>query len=219
LSESSPIITVSDERRFRRGSVGLPIPGVEVSISSDGEILTRGPHVMVGYYKNEAATRDVIRDGWLHTGDLGRIDDDGFVYITGRKKELIVTSGGKNIAPVMLEQLLTEDPLILQAMVVGDDRNYLTALIVPDEAQLRAQLSSDATWTDVVGDHETKQLVADRVHARLRTVSRYEQIAKCSLLPDPFSIENGMLTPKLSLRRREIAAAYAAEIASMYESD
>ena len=110
LSESSPVITVSTRTHHRRGSCGRPIPGIEVRIAEDGEILTRGPHVMTGYYRNPEATAEVLKDGWLATGDLGRQDDEGFVYITGRKKEILVTSGGKNIAPVYLESLLTRGP-------------------------------------------------------------------------------------------------------------
>ncbi len=122
----------------RIGTVGRPIPGVEVKIADDGEILTRGPHVMVGYWNMPEDTAQTIRDGWLHTGDLGV--EDGYLKITGRKKELIVTAGGKNIAPTYLEGLLTEDPLIAQAVVIGDARKYLTALIVPDPDVLRAEI-------------------------------------------------------------------------------
>jgi len=210
LSESSPVITISTDKQHRRSSCGRPIPGVEVRIAEDGEILTRGPHVMTGYYKNDAATAEVLTDGWLATGDLGRLDGDGFLYITGRKKEILVTSGGKNIAPVYLESLLTEDPLILQAMIVGDGRSYLAALIVPNQELLAAELARR-------GGSDAAAIVRERINQRLASVSQYEQVGKFVLLSRPFSIEAGELTPKLSLRRQEIAAHFAAEIESMYQ--
>lgn len=220
LSESSPVITLSTETHTRRGSCGRAIPGVEVRIAEDGEILTRGPHVMPGYYENPAATAEVLRDGWLYTGDLGRLDDDGFLYITGRKKELIVTLGGKNIAPVFLESLLTQDPLILQAMVVGDGRPYLSALIVPNPDGLKHEILSRGitiTSLDRVLIHpEVLYLYQQRIQEQLANVANYEQVRKFTLLPRGFSIEAGELTPKLTLRRKEIAAHFAAEIEGMY---
>ena len=125
---------------MRRGAVGRPLPGVDVRISDDGEILVRGPNVMPGYWNEPEATREVLNEGWFRTGDLGALDEDGYLRITGRKKELIVTATGKNVAPVQIENLLTEDPLILQAIVVGDGRNYLTALIVPEPDLLRTEI-------------------------------------------------------------------------------
>ena len=140
LTESSPVITVSTPHLFRTGSVGRALEGIEVKIADDGEILTRGPHVMKGYWKQPQATAETIRDGWLHTGDLGRLDDEGFLWITGRKKELIVTASGKNIAPAYLERLICEDPLILQALIVGDRRNYLAVLVVPNADALKNEI-------------------------------------------------------------------------------
>ncbi len=140
LTESSPVITVSTPSASRIGSVGRAIRDVEVRIADDGEILTQGPHVMLGYWKRPDATAETIRDGWLCTGDVGSIDNDGFLWITGRKKELIVTASGKNIAPAYLERLLCEDPLILQALVVGDRHNYLSALIVPNPDTLKSEI-------------------------------------------------------------------------------
>jgi long-chain acyl-CoA synthetase len=220
LSESSPVITISTTTHHRRGSCGRAIPGIEIRIASDGEILTRGPHVMVGYYENPAATAEVIRDGWLHTGDLGRMDEDGFLYITGRKKEILVTSGGKNIAPVYLESLLTQDPLILQAMVVGDARSYLAALIVPNFDALAIEMIRRGIMPrnllEALQHGGVLSLYRERIDARLAGVSPYEQVRKFTLLPRSFSIEEGELTPKLSLRRKEIEAHFAAEIAAMY---
>jgi long-chain acyl-CoA synthetase len=211
LSESSPVITISSEQHHRRGSCGRAIPDVEIKIAPDGEILTRGPHVMTGYYENPVATAEVLQDGWLATGDLGRMDDDGFLYITGRKKEILVTSGGKNIAPVFLESLLTQDPLILQAMVVGDGRSHLGALLYVNQELVKAELARGAAADE-------QALIRERIDRCLANVSTYEQVRKFVLLPRPLSIEAGELTPKLSLRRKEIAAHFAAEIESMYRT-
>jgi long-chain acyl-CoA synthetase len=166
---------------------------------------------MTGYYENSAATAEVLRDGWLATGDLGRMDDDGFLYITGRKKEILVTSGGKNIAPVFLESLLTQDPLILQAMVVGDGRSHLGALLYVNQELVKAELARGAAADE-------QALIRERIDRCLANVSTYEQVRKFVLLPRPLSIEAGELTPKLSLRRKEIAAHFAAEIESMYRT-
>jgi long-chain acyl-CoA synthetase len=220
LSETSPVITISTPTHHRRGSCGRAIPGVDVRIADDGEIWTKGPHVMVGYYKNPQATAEVLQDGWLATVDLGRLDDDGFLYITGRKKEILVTSSGKNIAPVYLESLLTEDPLVAQAMVIGDGRSYLTALLVPNTDALRRELTKtglgDLPAEEMLRQAETQSLFMDRIAKRLACVSPHEQVRKFVLLPRPFSIEAGELTPKLSLRRHEVTKRYAAEIEAMY---
>ncbi len=220
LSESSPVISISTPKTVRRGSAGKPIPGVEVTIAEDGEILTRGPHVMAGYYKNEKATAEILKDGWLYTGDYGRIDDDGFLYITGRKKEILVTSGGKNIAPVYLESLLTQDSLILQALVIGDNRNYLTALLVPNLDALRKEMAGQGivlAQDEALHSHpQVLAIVQDRVNQRLACVSSFEQVRKITLLPRPFTIEAGEMTAKLSLRRKVIEANFAAEIEAMY---
>ncbi len=220
LTETSPVITVSSPDQVRRGASGRPIAGVEVKIAPDGEILTRGPHVMVGYYQRPEATAEIIRDGWLHTGDLGYQDDDGFLYITGRKKEIIVTSGGKNVAPVQLEALLTEDPLILQAVVVGDDRDYLTALIVPDPDALREEIKQrhiKVTSRDAALAHpQVLELYEQRIAERLASLSYYEQVRKFTLMNRGFTIESGELTPKLSLRRSVIQENCREQIEAMY---
>ena len=222
LTESSPVITLSTPQQVRRGCVGRTIPGVEVKIAGDGEILTRGPHVMLGYYKNPAATDEVLRDGWLYTGDIGELDADGFLRITGRKKELIVTSGGKNIAPVYLESLLTQDPLILQALVVGDARSYLTALIVPNPDVLHAEIVAHKifalTKAQVLRHPRVLALYEERIRERLKSVSPFEQVRKFTLLDRGFTIESGELTPKLTLRRKVIEANFAAKIEAMYRT-
>jgi long-chain acyl-CoA synthetase len=219
LTETSPVIATETQRHHKLGTVGRPIPGVEVQVSPEGEILTRGPHVMLGYWNDPAATAAILSDGWLHTGDLGEVDSDGFLKITGRKKELIVTAGGKNIAPVHLESLLTEEPLIQQALVVGDGRNYLTALIVPDVQALKALAEARGIQPapdDWLSDARVRRLVKECVDGRLAVVSRYEQVQNFVLLDRPFSAERGEVTPTLKLRRSQIAANYADRIDSMY---
>jgi long-subunit acyl-CoA synthetase (AMP-forming) len=196
------------------------LPGTEVRIAEDGEVLARGPHIMTGYWGKSQATQEAIREGWLHTGDLGSLDDDGYLRITGRKKELIVTAGGKNIAPVYLEGLLTQDPLIHQVMVVGDRRNYLAALIVPDPDALRAEIQRRGI---VVHSPEqalvcepVREMYRQQICERLQGLSRYEQIGNFVLLGQPFTVEGGELTAKLSLRRDVVCAKYAQQIDELY---
>lgn len=220
LTETSPVISVSSLAHVRRGASGKAIRDVEIRIAADDEILTRGPHVMSGYYNRPAATAEVIRDGWFHTGDYGHLDEDGFLFIRGRKKEIIVTSGGKNVAPVQLESLLTEDRLILQAVVIGDDRDFLTALIVPDPDQLRDAIIQNQ-WpifspAQALSDPRVIELFSQRIRTQLASVSAYEQVGKFTLLDRGFTIDSGEMTPKLSLRRDVIAANYAAQIEAMY---
>jgi long-chain acyl-CoA synthetase len=223
LSETSPVISVSTEEHHRRGASGRVIPDVEVRIADDGEILTRGPHVMMGYWRNPDATAEILHDGWLSTGDLGRLDDDGFLYITGRKKEILVTAGGKNIAPVYLEALLCEDPLILQALVVGDGRNYLSALIVPNPETLRSEIIARrilvTTPQQALAHAKVQALYRERIDQRLTCVSPYEQVRRFTLLDRGFTIEQGEMTAKLSLRRKEIERHFAKEIEAMYAAE
>jgi long-chain acyl-CoA synthetase len=220
LTETSPVISTGTEAYSKLGTVGRAIPGVEVKIADDGEILTRGPHVMRGYWNKPDATAEVLRDGWFHTGDLGELDAEGYLKITGRKKELIVTAGGKNIAPAYLEALLTADPLIQQAIVIGDRRNYLTALIVPNREPLRAAIIKNripvTSAEEALRDTRVRQLYADRIRERLAGVSRYEQVCNFTLLGQGFTLEGGELTPTLKLRRGVILAKYAALIDAMY---
>jgi long-chain acyl-CoA synthetase len=222
LTEASPVVATSSPQQPLRGSVGQPLPGTDVRIASDGEILTRGPHVMLGYWQDPPATQQVLRDGWLHTGDLGRLDQEGFLWITGRKKELIVLSVGKNVAPAQLESLLTSDPLIEQAMVVGDGRSYLTALIVPHHERLDEELSSQP-GDDADGlrlqDRQVQQLFQQRIEKCLSCLSHHEQVRRFTLLGRSFTVDRGELTPKLSLRRSVIQQHFAEEIEAMYRPD
>ena len=216
LTETSPVISMSTPKQLRRGASGQAIPDVEVAISKEGEIISRGPHIRRGYWRNEEATSEVIIDDWFHTGDLGKVDEDGFVWITGRKKELIVTAAGKNIAPVLLESLLTQDPLIEQALVIGDGRNYLTALIVPNVEQVTAQLSETSNLEKLLEQPEVQTLFEKCVEERLMGVSHHEQVRRFCLIDRPFSIEAGEMTAKLSLRRPIIESNFSEQIESMY---
>lgn len=220
LTESSPVISVSSTSVYRRGAVGRPIPGIEVRLAEDGEILTRGPHVMAGYYKLPDETSSVLREGWLYTGDLGQFDSDGYLYITGRKKEMIITSAGKNVSPSHLETLLTADPLIHQVMLVGEQRPCLGALIVPDPDQLRAAIIARQipviSRETALAHPQVRQLYADVLRQRLATRAHHEQVPLFHLVPRAFSPEMDEVTTKLTLRRDVIAANFAAEIDAMY---
>jgi long-chain acyl-CoA synthetase len=194
LTESSPVISMSTPTANRCASVGRVLPGVEVRIAADGEILSRGPNTMLGYWHDDALTAATIRDGWLHTGDLGELDADGYLYVRGRKKELIVLSTGKKVTPTRVEGLLTSSPHIEQAAVFGDGRCGLVALIVPADSSFSRE--------------EFEQEIA----SRLASGAHEEQIHRFVVLDRPFSIERGELTPKLSLCRSVIARNFAAEL-------
>jgi long-chain acyl-CoA synthetase len=220
LTESSPVISINTPDEHKRGSVGRPLRGVEVRIAEDGEILTRGPHVMLGYWHDEAATRETIRDGWLHTGDLGRMDADGYLTITGRSKEMIVTATGKNVFPAYLESLLCRDPFILQAFVVGDQRKYLTALIVPNPEVLSREIKRRHLFVfsrkSAIRHPQVVELYRQRIEHQLADLSPHEQVRRFTLLDRGFTPENGHLTAKLSLRRDRIGRDFAKEIDAMY---
>jgi long-chain acyl-CoA synthetase len=214
------VISFNRLDRQKMGSVGLAIPGVEIKIAADGEILTRGPHVMRGYWKNPEATRAVIVDGWLHTGDVGQIDDEGFLTITDRKKDLIITSGGKNIAPSELERLLVSDPYIDQAVVHGDAKPFVTALIVPNFALLEAKANELGCPFDVAdGLIRTPALhafMADRVERLMKAVSGPERVKRFLLLGRAFQLEEDELTATMKVRRRHVLQKYAAPLEGLY---
>jgi long-chain acyl-CoA synthetase len=205
LTEAAPVISFSNLSASRFGAVGRPIPGVEVRIAADGEVLCRGPNVMLGYWHDEPATAEAIRDGWLHTGDLGELDADNFLYIRGRKKELIVLSTGKKVLPTRVENLLTASPLIDQAAVFGDGQCGLAALIVPTGCGSANSDERPATREQI--DAEIKRCLQSAAHE--------EQVHHFVLLDRPFSIERGEMTPKLSLCRKTIEANFAAELEGM----
>jgi long-chain acyl-CoA synthetase len=220
LTESSPVITVTHPDADRMGSVGKAIPGVEIRIAADGEILTRGPHVMLGYWNRPADTAEIVHDGWLHTGDLGRLDDAGYLWITGRKKDMIVTAAGKNIAPVAIESLLADEPLISQVVVLGEGRNYLAALIVPNAEALRAEIIERRipvfTPAQALAHPDVRALYRQRIDQRLECLSENEQIGQFALLDRGLSVEQGELTPTLKLRRATIQEHFADLIESLY---
>jgi long-chain acyl-CoA synthetase len=187
------------------GSVGPPMPGIEVRIAEDGEILVRGRNVFMGYYKEPEATAETLRDGWLCTGDLGALDKDGFLTITGRKKEIIITAGGKNIAPKNIEAAIKQLPLVGEAVVIGDRRKFLTALVTLDDAAAK-QLPPD----------EVRSQIQKQIDTVNESLARVEQIKKFTVLPQPFGIDSGELTPTLKIKRKVIAQKYAREIDAMY---
>ena len=221
LTETSPVISLSTLDVRKRGTAGQPLRSVEVRIADGGEILTRGPHVMLGYWQDDDATREVIRDGWLHTGDLGAIDDEGYLHITGREKEIIVTATGKNIFPTHLESLLCRDPFILQALVIGNNRKYLTALIVPDPDVLKAEIKARRLFVfrrkTAVSHPEIVVLYRQCIDRQLADQSRHEQVRRFRVLDRGFTPTNGYLTPKLSLRRELILQDFADEIEALYD--
>jgi long-chain acyl-CoA synthetase len=222
LTESSPVITINTNRCYRHGTIGRTIAGVEVRFADDGELLTRGPHVMMGYWNRPEETAAALQNGWLHTGDLGSIDSDGFIRITGRKKELIVTTGGKKIVPSAVEHLLTSDPMIRQAAVIGDGRNYLTALVVPNTEVLCAELiqcGHSVTPENVHWNPVAENLVMDRIRKQTSSLSAHEQIRRIVLLEREFSVAREELTLTMKLRRKTIAENFAATIDRLYSGD
>ena len=222
LTESSPVISFNFPGRHKPGTVGPAIPGVEIKIAEDGEILTRGPHVMKGYWKDEAATRAAVVDGWLHTGDVGRLDADGFLSITDRKKDLIITSGGKNIAPGELERILVRDEFIDQAVVSGDGRPFVSALIVADLERLKAALGPAQTnlrvEEGIVTDPAALTLMKERVDRIMEAVSRPERVRAFLILSRPFAIESDELTSTMKVRRGHVLAKYRDRLDALYTS-
>lgn len=220
LTESSPVIALSSLTEYRCGTVGKLMPDIEVRIAEDGEIETRGPHVMWGYWRDPEATSRVLRDGWLSTGDLGAMDPDGYLRIIGRKKEMIVLSTGKNVFPAFVESVLCRDEFILQALVVGDDRSHLAALIVPDPERLTREVKERRlmVWSKRAAlDHpEVTELYQRRLRDRMAELAPHERVRRFILLDRGFTLEAGHLTPKLSLRRAQIHQDFAQEIAALY---
>ena len=213
LTETSPIIAVNKVDNYKFGAVGLPLKGIEVRIAQDKEVQVRGDLVMRGYYDNAQATNDVIdSDGWFSTGDLGEIDSDGFLKITGRKKEIIVLSTGKNVAPVPIEQELETNPYILQAMVFGDNQKHISALIVPDFPQLRIwakENKKEYSFPDILQTDNVRELYEKQIKSQLNHFPETEQVRDFRLLKDEFTQENDLLTPTLKLKRNKILEKYS----------
>ena len=220
LTETTAGATLNLTKQLRVGSVGRPIPGNSVKIAEDGEVLIAGPIVMRGYWQNDAANQEVFDGQWFRSGDLGRLDEDGFLYITGRKKELIVTAGGKNVAPAVLEDRLRAHPLVSQCMVVGDNQPFIASLITIDQDMLKgwvaANNKSGATLETLRNDPDLIAVIQTAVDEANKSVSKAESIRKFTILPTDFTIAGGQLTAKLSLKRHVIGEQYAAEIAALF---
>jgi long-chain acyl-CoA synthetase len=221
LTETAAGGTLNTPDHVRIGSVGRPIPGCSARIGDDGEILLRGGQIFQGYWKNEEATREVIdADGWFHTGDIGEIDDDGFVFITGRKKEIIVTAAGKNVAPNVLEDRMRRHPLVSQAMVVGDDRPFIAALVTIDEEEFPRWAENHGKQghkvADLVDDPDLRASIQEVVDDANKAVSRAESIREFRILPEDFTIAGGELTPTLKVKRNVVGEKYDAAIEDIY---
>ncbi len=221
LTETSPVITVNGFGRARLGTVGKVVPGVEVKIAADGEILTRGPNVMKGYYNKPEATAEVMSEGgWFHTGDIGEVDADGFLKITDRKKDIIVTAGGKNIAPQPIENLVKTNPLVLSAVMIGDKRKYPIMLVVPNMEQLRkwaeAEGMTGRTDQALLSDIVVHNKLTGEIKKTLRELAQYEMPKKFLILDRDFSIEAGELTPTLKVKRRVVEKIHADRIEELY---
>lgn len=221
LTETTAGATLNLTTAHKVGSVGRPIPGTTIKIAEDGEVLIRGGIVMRGYWQNDEANREVFtEDRYFRSGDLGKLDDEGYLYIVGRKKELIVTSGGKNVAPAVLEDRLRAHPLVSQCMVVGDNQPYIAALVTIDQEALKnwivANKKDGATLAELVNDPDLVAVIQTAVDEANKAVSRAESIRKFTILPVDFTIAGGHLTAKLSVKRHVVAKEFAAEIAALF---
>jgi long-chain acyl-CoA synthetase len=221
LTETTAGATLNSPDHFKIGTVGRPIPGSSVRIADDGEILLRGKHVFRGYYKNPEATAEALEDdGWFHTGDIGELDQEGYLRITGRKKELIVTAGGKNVAPAVLEDRMRAHPLVSQSMVVGDGQPFIAALIAIDSDEFprwaEQHGKSGKSVADLVDDPELKSEIQQAVDDANRAVSKAEAIKAFRILPDDFTIDGGELTPTLKVKRNVVADKYGHVIDEIY---
>ncbi len=221
MTETSTAATISSPEDFRIGTIGKPFPGCEVRVADDGELLVKGPNVFQGYYKNEEATRETIVDGWLHTGDLGEVDPDGFIKITGRKKDIIITAGGKNITPANLEAEIKQEPLVSQCVVLGDRRPYLVALVTldPEEAAKYAQENELPEDPVALADNpDVKAKIMAHVDQINEKFARVEQVKKIEILPNDLSQEGGELTPTMKVKRNVVADKYSGDVDALYSS-
>ncbi len=219
MTETSTAATISSPDDFKVGTIGKPFPGCEVRIADDGEILVKGPNVFQGYHKNEQATRETIVNGWLHTGDIGEIDSEGFIKITGRKKDIIITAGGKNITPANLEADIKQHPLVSQCVVVGDRRPYLVALVTldPEEAAAYAgEHGLSESPEQLAANADVKKSIEAHVEEINKNYARVEQVKKITILPQDLSQESGELTPTLKVKRAVVASKHESEIEALY---
>ena len=223
LTETSPVISFNQPGDFKLGTVGKPVPGVEVAIAEDGEVLTRGPHVMKGYYKMPEATAAAIEpDGWFHTGDIGVLDDENRLSITDRKKDIIVTAGGKNIAPQPIENRAKANPYVNQVLMIGDRRKFPILLVVPDFSALQSWARSERIACPdheaLIADQRVAKFVEREVLATLSELAQYERPKRVALLAKEFSVESGEITPTLKVKRRIVEGRYKEIIDSIYDS-
>jgi long-chain acyl-CoA synthetase len=221
MTETSTAATISTPDDFKVGTIGKPFPGCELKIAEDGEILVKGPNVFQGYYKNEEATRETIVDGWLHTGDIGEIEPDGFIKITGRKKDIIITAGGKNITPANLENEIKQHPLVSQCVVVGDRKPYLVALVTLDPEDAIAYAKEHGLAEDpeqLAANPDVLKAIEDHVATINEKFARVEQVKKVAILPRDLSQETGELTPTLKVKRAVVASKHEQEIEALYAS-
>jgi long-chain acyl-CoA synthetase len=221
LTESSAAATVNQPDRIKIGTVGQPLPGVSVRIADDGEILLSGPAIFGGYWHNDAATAEVMADGWLRTGDLGELDDEGYLRVTGRKKEMIVTAGGKNVAPAVLEDRIRAHPLVSQVLVVGDARPYVACLITLDQEAVdiwkaRYPGLAGVSMAELAESPELRAEIQGALDEANKAVSRAEAVRRFRILPSDFTEQGGHVTPSLKLRRNMIMKDFAGEIEALY---
>ena len=224
LTETSPVLTSNVPGHVKFGTVGYPLHNVDIKIDSDGEILAKGPNIMLGYYKNEDATKEVIdKEGWFRTGDIGEIDKGGYLVITDRKKSIIVTSGGKNIAPAPLEKSLNTSQYIEQSIVIGDKKNFISALIVPDFEKVKMFLNKKNIEIDdpqaIIEYHDVIQLIENEVANAMKSFAKFETVKKIALIHRQFSIEKGEMTPKMSIVRKVVIKNFASKIESIYNDN
>ncbi|MGE5837784.1 MAG: AMP-binding protein, partial [Acidobacteriota bacterium] len=222
LTETAPVLCVTPLDAIRFGTVGPPLPNVELRIADDGEILARGPNVMAGYLNRPAQTAEAIPDGWLHTGDVGTLDDAGYLRITDRKKELIVTSGGKKVAPQPIETALRANDLVAEAVVVGETRHFVGALIVPDFQQLgqrigMARPADEPAARAMLDRPDVRSLYAQVVAGVNHGLAQFERIKQFALLTREFTVESGELTPTLKVRRNVVERTCREVIEGLYE--
>ncbi len=223
LTETSPVISVNTFENLKFGTVGKPIPGVDVKIEEDGEILSKGPHIMKGYYRMEVETQEAIRDNWFYTGDIGHIDEDGFLVITDRKKDIIVTSGGKNVAPQPIENLLKTNPYISNAVVLGDRRKFISALIIPDFEKIKSYAKSNniaySNLGELMKNEKLVGFIEKEVNNMTTHLAPYEKVKKVRLLEREFEIEQGEITPSLKVKRNVVGDKHRTIIDEMYTDE
>jgi long-chain acyl-CoA synthetase len=220
MTETSTAATISTPEAFKVGTVGRALDACEIKIADDGEVLIKGPNIFQGYYKNEEATAETLVDGWLHTGDIGEVDSEGFLTITGRKKDIIITAGGKNITPANLEAEIKQHPLVSQSVVIGDRRPYLVALVTldPEEAVKYAKENGLAEDPEAIAANpDVKASIMAHIDGINEKFARVEQVKKIKILPQDLSQEGGELTPTMKVKRNVVADKYADEVEALYE--